>query len=125
MFNADWNEEKIAAEDSIKKKNPLHIGLNTYDPAFLWRDYFILTGWRRLELKRYGIPEVHLPWQLETKKSSYDALNIIITMVHSLALTYLEIKPYSFMSIKNTKNSSINENNTNIIHQVSIMPQRK
>lgn len=84
MFNADWNEEKIAVEDSLKKNNHYNIRLNTYGSAF-YGDY-IFNWLKSLELKVMESQKCTL-W-LKTKKSSMMHWNIIITMVqYSLALT--------------------------------------
>ncbi|HFO2504644.1 TPA: hypothetical protein ACHJH6_004558 [Klebsiella pneumoniae] len=84
MFNADWNEEKIAVEDSLKKNNHYNIGLNAYGSAF-YGDY--IFNWLKTSgIESYGIPEVHP--MIKTKKSSMMHWNIIKTMVqYSLALT--------------------------------------
>ena len=110
MFNADWNEEKIAVEDSLKKNNHYNIGLNAYGSAF-YGDY--IFNWLKTSgIESYGIPEVHP--MVENEEIIYDALEhhhnngaIFISPY------YLEIKPESFGVDKEHEKFSIRENNTN------------
>ncbi|HDK5262807.1 TPA: beta-galactosidase [Klebsiella pneumoniae] len=110
MFNADWNEEKIAVEDSLKKNNHYNIGLNACGSAF-YGDY--IFNWLKTSgIESYGIPEVHP--MVENEEIIYDALEhhhnngaIFISPY------YLEMKPESFGVDKEHKKFSINENNTN------------
>ncbi|MCX8729352.1 beta-galactosidase [Gilliamella sp. B2969] len=57
VFNGDWNEEKIAAADSLKKNSHYNLGFNTYGSAF-YGDY-TFQWLKKSEIKKYGLPEAH------------------------------------------------------------------
>lgn len=64
MFTGDWNEEKLATGDSLKKNNHYNLGMNTYGSAF-YSDY-TFEWLKKSEIKRYGIPEAHPMVENET-----------------------------------------------------------
>ncbi|WP_434639902.1 beta-galactosidase [Klebsiella sp. I138] len=108
MFNADWNEEKLAVEDSLKKNSYYNIGLNTYGSAFYGEYTF---NWLKASgIERYGIPEAHP--MVENEKVIYDALE----RHHNngaifISPYYFELKPESFGVDKEHEKFSISENN--------------
>ncbi len=109
MVNADWNEEKIAVEDSLKKNTHYNIGLNTYGSAFY--SEYIFNWLKTSGIKRYALPEVHP--MVENEGIIYNALE----RHHNngaifISPYYLEIKPENFGVDKEHEKFSINEKNT-------------
>lgn len=93
MFNADWNQEKIAASDSLKKNSHYNIGMNTYGSAF-YGDYTF--NWLKASgITKYGMPEAHP--MVESEKVIVDAIN----RHHKsgavfISPYYVDIKPANF-----------------------------
>ncbi|MWP62877.1 beta-galactosidase [Gilliamella sp. Pas-s25] len=57
VLNGDWNEEKLAVEDSLKINDHYNIGFNAYGSSF-YSDYTF--DWlKKSKIDRYGIPEAH------------------------------------------------------------------
>ncbi|BEO27651.1 hypothetical protein SMQC21_12310 [Serratia marcescens] len=108
IFNADWNQEKIAASDSLKNNSHYNIGMNTYGAAF-YGDYTF--QWiKKLGITRYGIPEAH------PMVGNEDIIRDALERHHSsgavfISPYYVDIKPLNFGVDKDHAKFEIKESN--------------
>jgi len=108
MFNADWNQEKMAAGDSLKKNSHYNIGMNTYGSSF-YGDYTF--AWlKKSGITKYGIPEAHP--MVESEKVIYDALNRHhYSGAIFISPYYVDISPLNFGTDKDHAKFEIKEGN--------------
>lgn len=110
MFNADWNEEKIAADNSLKKNSHYNIGMNTYGSAFY--DDYTFDWLKKSGITKYGIPEAHP--MVEDESIIYSALE----RHHNngaafISPYYIDIRPLSFGVDKDHAKFEVKEGNHN------------
>lgn len=109
VLNADWNQEKLAVGDSLKKNSHYNIGLNTYGSAF-YGDY-TFRWLKQSGITRYGIPEAHP--MVESDK----VIKAALYRHHAsgavfISPYYVDIKPESFGVDKEHAKFEIKESNT-------------
>ena len=109
MFNGDWNQEKTAVSDSLKKNDAYYIGFNTYGAAFYGDVTF---KWLKDSgITRYGIPEAHP--MVESQKIISEALEKHHEMgAVFISPYYIELKPENFGDDKEHGKFKIAPNNT-------------
>lgn len=109
MFNGDWNLEKTAVTDSLKKNESYNIGFNTYGSAFYGDVTF---DWlKKNNISRYGIPEAH------AMVSSQKVITEAFDKHHAqgalfISPYYIEIQPDNFGVDKEHAKFKIEKDNT-------------
>lgn len=116
MFNGDWNLEKTAVTDSLKKNNSYNIGFNTYGSAFYGDVTF---DWlKKNDISRYGIPEAHA--MVSNKKLIVDAFDKHHAQgAFFISPYYIEIQPETFGVDK--EHAKFNIENANAAYYSSSM----
>lgn len=109
MFNGDWDQEKTAVSDSLKKNDAYNIGFNTYGAAF-YGD--ITFKWLQdLGITRYGIPEAHP--MVESQKIISEALEKHHQMgAVFISPYYIELQPKNFAHDNEHEKFKISADNT-------------